>query len=418
MNTAINPLVSLLGGGTPNAGQTAFLGSTSFAQLIQGQELLANAQIHPNNELATLVLKANNAVASLKALEDLDLSDLSLDEIHAFFAEGQDIASTLSDSGIDPQSLIETLRDIQDILRDLIDVLPDLMAEFAPEELIVEDLDVLNFAAIVEVSILVRDIVSNQHLAAQQKAVVSPDAPHLQVVAATRREPQIFNGAGDRPLQSLSLVSDIDGITLPEPNVRETLMLTPPGATVFRTIVTAVIQSQRSTIQSIDFEASEAPLALSARADLPQFEQIDQPQAPQPSQRPENLISTKFANVLVNQVRQVDIQEGTTRIELSPRGLGSIEIEMRTNSDGSLSVVVRAENDAVLSALREERDLLAAIIGENASGSLDFQEYSQEQSNEHSGFANNSAIVGEEELAEAEVGSEAIVDGPHLDLVT
>lgn len=418
MNTAINPLVSLLGGGAPNAGQTVLLGSTSFAQLIQGQELLANAQIHPNNELATLVLKANNAVASLKALEDLDLSDLTLDDIHAFFAEGQDIASTLSEPGIDPQSLIATLRDIQDILRDLIDVLPDLMSQFAPEELIVEDLDVLNFAAIVEVSILVRDIVSNQHLAAQQAAVVNPDAPHLQVVAAARREPQIFNGAGVRPLQSLSLVSDIDGITLPEPNVRETLTLTPPGATVFRTIVTAVIQSQRSTIQSIDFEASEAPLALSARADQPHFEQIDQPQAPQPTQRPENLISTKFANVLVNQVRQVDIQEGTTRIELSPRGLGSIEVEMRTNSDGSLSVVVRAENDAVLSALREERDLLAAIIGENASGSLDFQEYSQEQSNEHSGFANNSAIVGEEDLAEAEVGSEAIVEGPHLDLVT
>ena len=418
MNTAINPLVSLLGGGTPNAGQTALLGSTSFAQLIQGQELLANAQIHPNNELATLVLKANNAVASLKALEDLDLSDLTLDDIHAFFAEGQDIESTLSDTGIDPHSLIETLRDIQDILLDLIDVLPDLMSQFAPEELIVEDLEVLNFAAIVEVSILVRDIVSNQHLAAQQAAVVSPDAPHLQVVAAARRESQIFNGAGVRPLQSLSLVSDIDGITLPEPNVRETLTLTPPGATVFRTIVTAVIQSQRSTIQSIDFEASETPLALSARAEQPHFEQIDQPQAPQPAQRPENLISTKFANVLVNQVRQVDIQEGTTRIELSPRGLGSIEVEMRTNSDGSLSVVVRAENDAVLSALREERDLLAAIIGENASGSLDFQEYSQEQSNEHSGFANNSAIVGEEDLAEAEVGSEAIVEGPHLDLVT
>lgn len=409
MNTAINPLVSLSGGGAPNAGQTALLGSTSFAQLIQGQQLLANTQIHPNNELATLVLKANNAVASLKALEDLDFSDLTLDDIHAFFAEGQDL-------GVDPHSLIETLRDIQDILRDLIDVLPDLMSQFAPEELVVEDLDVLNFAAIVEVSILVRDIISNQHLAAQQTAVVSPDAPHLQVVAATRREPQIFNGAGVRPLQSLSLVSDIDGITLPEPNVRETL--TPPGATVFRTIVTAVIQSQRSSVQSIDFEASEAPLALSARADQPIFEQIDQPQAPQPAQRPENLISTKFANVLVNQVRQVDIQEGTTRIELSPRGLGSIEVEMRTNSDGSLSVVVRAENDAVLSALREERDLLAAIIGENASGSLDFQEYSQEQSNEHSGFANNSAIVGEEELAEAEVGSEAIVDGPHLDLVT
>ena len=411
MNTAINPLVSLLGGGTPNTGQTAMLGSTSFAQLIQGQELLANAQIHPNNELATLVLKANNAVASLKALEDLDLSDLTLDDIHAFFAEGQDL-------GVDPNSLIETLRDIQDILRDLIDVLPDLMAEFAPEELVVEDLDVLNFAAIVEVSILVRDIVSNQHLAAQQAAVANPDAPHLQVVAAARRESQIFNGAGVRPLQSLSLVSDIDGITLPEPNVRETLTLTPPGATVFRTIVTAVIQSQRSSVQSIDFEASETPLALSARAEQPHFEKIDQPQAPQPAQRPENLISTKFANVLVNQVRQVDIQEGTTRIELSPRGLGSIEVEMRTNSDGSLSVVVRAENDAVLSALREERDLLAAIIGENASGSLDFQEYSQEQSNEHSGFANNSAIVGEEDLAEAEVGSEAIVEGPHLDLVT
>jgi hypothetical protein len=89
---------------------------------------------------------------------------------------------------------------------------------------------------------------------------------------------------------------------------------------------------------------------------------------------------------------------------------------MRTNSDGSLAVVVRAENDAVLSALREEHDLLAAIIGDSDAGSLDFQEYSQEQSNDQSG----STVVGAEEddVVDAGVADTTIVNGPRLDLVT
>ena len=92
---------------------------------------------------------------------------------------------------------------------------------------------------------------------------------------------------------------------------------------------------------------------------------------------------------------------------------------MRTNADGSLAVVVRAENDAVLSSLREERDLLAAIIGENASGSLDFQEYAQGQGDNQSGQSNSDLnAASDEEAAESATEEVAIVNGSELNLVT
>ena len=414
MNMTMNPLVALMGGGAAQLGGMPMqLDGTKFAQLIQGQtahSMAAQPLLAPHN-MSQLAAKAGTVVTTLVALEtssELDISEITLDDLAAFFEDALDLGENMSGKDGDLASLLQTLRDLQELMRDLIDLLPDLLEEFAPESLILNDLDTLNFAAIIEVSMFVQDTVSNPQLTAAQSGLIK------QFSAQTSAN------VDARPLPTLSLVSDIEGIAVPEPQLKETLTLTPPGATVFRTIAISVIQSQRASVQSVDFEASEAPLALASRAETPLFEQLEQSQAPQQAQRPEAQISTKFANVLINQVRQVDIQEGTTRIELSPRGLGSIEVEMRTNSDGSLAIVVRAENDAVLSALREERDLLAAVIGNADTGSLDFQEYSQEKSNEQSAASGASAGGAESDDADVAVDGSVtqVVDGATLDLVT
>lgn len=414
MNMTMNPLVALMGGGAAQLGGMPIqLDGMKFAQLIQGQTAQAMAAqpiLAPHN-MSQLAAKAGTVVTTLVALEtsaELDISEITLEDLAAFFEDALELGEKMSGKDGDLASLLQSLSDLQELMRDLIDLLPDLLAEFAPENLILSDLDTLSFAAIIEVSMFVQDIVTNPQLMATQSGLLN------QISAQTSAN------VDARPLPTLSLVSDIDGIAVPETQLKETLTLTPPGATVFRTIAISVIQSQRTSDQVVDFEASEAPLALASRSDTPLFEQLEQTQAPQQAQRPETQISTKFANVLINQVRQVDIQEGTTRIELSPRGLGSIEVEMRTNSDGSLAIVVRAENDAVLSALREERDLLAAVIGNADTGSLDFQEYSQEQNNQQAD--NSGASGGGTESDDASVvadGSMAqIVDGATLDLVT
>ena len=86
----------------------------------------------------------------------------------------------------------------------------------------------------------------------------------------------------------------------------------------------------------------------------------------------------KFTQAVVGQLRSVEFKEGTTKVELNPRGLGQVEVELKTNSDGSLSVVVRAENAHVLSSLRSEGDLLAQVIGQSGEASVEFQEFSSD----------------------------------------
>ena len=411
MNTTVNPLIALVGGGSvAGAAGANAQPNTGFAQLLDS----APVQDGQITKSMTLVFQASGLVKDLKALEaagEMDLSNITLEDLKNIFA-GQ--IETLSKEGLssdkagtDLEQLMKSLKDLQELLRDFIDIFPQFAAEFA----LPDETGQVSFAAIIEVVQFVGETAG--------KTSVQGAQPALQLVPASSRGSANSLRPETRPLPSLSLVSDIGGISLPEPHVKEALTLTPNTSAVFRTMVTGIIHAQKADVSSIGFEASDTPLALSQRPEQTLLDQLEQPQTTQQTQRPENQISTKFAAVLVNQVRAVDIQEGTTRIELSPRGLGSIEIEMRTNADGSLAVVVRAENDAVLSSLREERDLLAAIIGENASGSLDFQEYSQGQNDEQSGQNGNGLMSSsEEEAADGSAEEAPIVNGPELNLVT
>ncbi len=132
---------------------------------------------------------------------------------------------------------------------------------------------------------------------------------------------------------------------------------------------------------------------------------------------------SRFAGAVVSQISSAEIGEGSTRIELSPRGLGTIEVEVTTGSDGALKVVVRAENPAVLNALREERDLLAQVLGGLDTGSLDLQSFSDgnEQQSQGERSARPAMSAGGESTAtgaEPAPVHKAEIGGGRLDIVT
>lgn len=93
---------------------------------------------------------------------------------------------------------------------------------------------------------------------------------------------------------------------------------------------------------------------LSSRTPEPPAPAIPAKAAPTPA-------PSGFAASLANQVKGVQVSEGTTRIDLHPRGLGALEIDL-AQSDTGLKVTVRAENATVLAALRDNRDVLAAVL--------------------------------------------------------
>lgn len=105
-----------------------------------------------------------------------------------------------------------------------------------------------------------------------------------------------------------------------------------------------------------------------------------QPQAAQQNQSQ----SSGFASNLTSQIKSAQLNEGTTRIELAPRGLGGIEIDIARNASGDMQVTIRAENTSVLSALRENREMLLNMLHQNGttvgSANLEFESFGQDGS--------------------------------------
>ena len=100
---------------------------------------------------------------------------------------------------------------------------------------------------------------------------------------------------------------------------------------------------------------------------------------PAPSQAPDP--NHGLARNLAGQIRGVSFNEGTTRIELSPQGLGRLEIEIAPDETGRLRVVLRAENPAVLNAMRSDRDMLAGLLRDGGASvdnsSMSFEDLGQ-----------------------------------------
>ncbi|WP_375176191.1 flagellar hook-length control protein FliK [Pseudooceanicola sp.] len=100
-----------------------------------------------------------------------------------------------------------------------------------------------------------------------------------------------------------------------------------------------------------------------------------------PADVPAQAQSNGFARNLAGQIRGVSFTEGTTRIELTPQGLGRLEIEIAPDEAGKLRVVIRAENPAVLNAMRSDREMLAGLLRDGGTtvddGAMSFEDLGQ-----------------------------------------
>ncbi|MGR3633066.1 MAG: flagellar hook-length control protein FliK [Limimaricola soesokkakensis] len=115
--------------------------------------------------------------------------------------------------------------------------------------------------------------------------------------------------------------------------------------------------------EPVTFEAAQsAPRSLDAGA---MSRAPMEPQAPPPPAAPQ--LASGFSRAVASQIRNATLNDGVTRISLTPGGIGEIEIDL-TQEDGQLRVVIRAENQGVLQALRGDREGLAALLGNEGAG--------------------------------------------------
>ena len=105
-------------------------------------------------------------------------------------------------------------------------------------------------------------------------------------------------------------------------------------------------------------------------AELRNVTSVDTTARAQPAADPST--SFTFARNVAAQLRGKTFEDGKTRVELSPRGLGDIEVEVARDDMGKHRVVLRVENPAVLTAFRQDREALLSVLRESG---LDFDEH-------------------------------------------
>lgn len=127
-----------------------------------------------------------------------------------------------------------------------------------------------------------------------------------------------------------------------------------------------------------------------------------EPQAPPPPAAPQ--LASGFSRAVASQIRNATLNDGVTRISLTPGGIGEIEIDL-TQEDGQLRVVIRAENQGVLQALRGDREGLAALLGNEGAGfdesQLSFESFDRGNGGDR-GDGRPTAVPAIENDAEAE----------------
>ncbi|WP_432254447.1 flagellar hook-length control protein FliK [Limimaricola sp. AA108-03] len=129
-----------------------------------------------------------------------------------------------------------------------------------------------------------------------------------------------------------------------------------------------------------------------------------EPQAPPPPPPAAPQLASGFSRAVASQIRNATLNDGVTRISLTPGGIGEIEIDL-TQEDGQLRVVIRAENQGVLQALRGDREGLAALLGNEGAGfdesQLSFESFDRGNGGDR-GDGRPTAIPAIENDAEAE----------------
>ncbi|MBL3704401.1 hypothetical protein GI582_17015 [Sulfitobacter sp. BDSS02] len=191
-------------------------------------------------------------------------------------------------------------------------------------------------------------------------------------------------------------------------------------------------QAQQAVTQTASQSTSETrhPVTFQELLNLRPVEaQQTQPSSPSPSsasngptpqQQPQ---VSGFAANLVGQIKGTQIADGTTRVELSPRGLGGIEIDLSRDDEGTLKVTVRAENPSVMGALRDNREALLLALRDSGvsleNNSLGFEDFGQGNRNANEPSEQISIVMGEteEEAATPEAMTATVGEG-RVDIIT
>lgn len=468
MDISANPLLSLFGAApVPSIEglQTAATNgkaATGFAQLILAQ--LSKSETVPElspdqaglpedvtalvgklgkiiEKITTLLSEENIAVATDQVVPVLTEFAEVLEEVNELTngAFVQDLTSKLLPTGTSKSELginfiSENLNELELTAIDTEEAIsPEVLALAVLEIAKVVQSDIKDVAKVVPetvANIATKFMAAGQSIVPPQRPANSPKQPTSDTsVAPISFAPALDSGA------SPTVIATVNSLTEEEVSVPQWLMPDAPKLSDQAQSVLAAIGknlengpsfSPKATIETSLGQILELPRELlpilpqdgsfSAREAIQSIE----PTSTLQSARAAESQTPRFSQAVVSQVRAVDFQEGVTKVELTPRGLGNVEIEMKTNSDGSLSVVVRAENSHVLSSLREERDLLALAVSDAGQGTFEFQEFSkEEQSQDQSGQAFGSGTSGDAISEGVDVATEtATIGGGQLDLVT
>lgn len=189
-------------------------------------------------------------------------------------------------------------------------------------------------------------------------------------------------------------------------------------------LLTTAVQAKPASGETAPLPQGPLPqavgdLRLHAGIDAPEPRSTAQPQPPAQSDG--------FARNLANQIRSTSFDEGRTRIELSPRGLGSIEIDLQADEAGKLRLVLRAENPAVLNALRGDRAALLSVLGDSGvaieESALDFEAFGQQRQQQPGAapLAAGSGMSAEDETDTADPaprGPRHVAGTGRLDIIT
>jgi flagellar hook-length control protein FliK len=125
--------------------------------------------------------------------------------------------------------------------------------------------------------------------------------------------------------------------------------------------------------------------------------------------------ANRFANLINSQIKNVDLGDRKTRIELAPKGLGEIEINIENDASGKMRAVIRVENPAVLELMKTDKSQLMDLLSQKGidlgDGTLDFEGFDKEDGGDADAEGQGD-LMGENGRADGSEGSNTTEDDP------
>lgn len=265
---------------------------------------------------------------------------------------------------------------------------------------------------------------------------VTPLAQALQGVAADVQKPAspvaatVAQASATGPVQPASLTARAVPLAPVEPATQTVAPLDPRAAGQGEDPLRALApETPKAALTNVALGAEgakasgQAPAALqtltpsaplTAAPDAGQTLTADLPAAATARASADLAPAFSFARNIAAQVRGTVFEEGKTRVELTPRGLGDIEVEVARDDSGKLRVVLRAENAAVLTAFRNDREMILGMLRESGVA-VDEGEVAFESFGGHGSYQDRGQPQDIEPIARASIMTEDDLTGTNIE---